>query len=143
MNKEWSVLNKLTRRQDEIYHRCAVNAGISDTKFWILYAICESGGALCQNAICQDWFCSKQTVSTAVAGLERDGILHLQFAAGSKKQKNLQLTAKGELFCDKHIRSVLNAECRALSSLPEPLRQAYLSTREKLLEVLEQELQKA
>lgn len=140
MNKEWSELNKLTKKQDELYHKCALNAGITDTKFWILYAICESGGILCQNSFCENWCYSKQTVNAAVASLEEEGILYLEFAQGSKKQKDLKLTQKGEDFCNRYIRSVLNAECRSVMSLQPEERRRFLSTMEKLLSTLEQEL---
>ena len=140
MNKEWSELNKLTKRQNELYHRCAVNAGLTDAKFWILYALCESGGTLCQNTICEDWCYSKQTVGTAVSCLQCEGILRMEFAEGSRKQKNLYLTLKGEAFCDRYIRPVLNAECRAVSQLPQNQRRIFLDSQKQIIEALESEL---
>ena len=140
MNSEWAELNKLTKRQEELYHRCAANAGITDAQFWVLYALCESGGSLCQNAICEDWCYSKQTVSNAVAGLQRERILVLEFAEGSKKQKELHLTHKGESFCNAYIRPVLKAECRAVSELPEEQRRIFLDAQARILETLESDL---
>lgn len=140
MNKEWAVFNKLTKRQDEIYHQCAKNAGITDTKFWVLYALCESGGIFCQNSFCENWCYSKQTVNAAVAGLEKDGILYLEFAEGSKKQKDLKLTSKGKEFCNQYIMPVLNAECHSIMNLEENERKKFLDTMEKLLSMLEKEV---
>ncbi len=140
MNKDWSILNKLAKRQNEIYHRCAKNAGITDTKFWVLYALCESGGALCQNSICESWCYSKQTVNSAVNSLENEGMIYLEFSEGSKKQKDLKLTEKGEEFCNKHIRQVMLAECNSIMRLDSGERRNFIKTLEKLLAVLEEEL---
>lgn len=140
MNKALSVLNRLFKKQEEIYHQWAKHIGLTDTKFWVLYALCESEGVLFQNAFCENWCYSKQTVNTAVASLEEDGIISLEFAEGSRKQKNIQLTKKGEAFCDAHIRPVIGAEEKSLMKLNEKEREAFLHTLEKLIYCLEEEL---
>ena len=140
MNKEWSALNKLVKKQEELYHQCAARAGITDTKFWILYGLFEAGGVLSQNSFCENWFYSKQTVNAAVSGLEEEGILYLEFAAGSKKQKNLKLTARGRTFCEAHIRPVLDPECRPVLDLGEREQEMVRCTLEKLLSALENAL---
>ncbi len=140
MNRELSRLNKMLKRQEEIYHQCAKRAGITDTKFWVLYSLCESGGVLCQKAFCENWCYSKQTVNTAVSGLEKDGFIYLIFAEGSKKQKEIRLTDKGEDFCDKHIRNVLEAECRSLMKLSEEERANFFDLIKRILSDLEGEL---
>ncbi len=140
MNKQWAQLNKLSKRQESVYRQCARSAGITDSKFWILYAICESGGILCQNEICGDWCFSKQTVNAAVTAMEDEGLLYLEFAEGSKKQKDLKLTEAGRRFCDQWILPVMEAECRAVMALEPGERACFLSTMEKLLSNLEGEL---
>ena len=141
MNAEWSELNRLTKRQEAFYHKCAVNAGITDAKFWILYAVCQSGGSLSQSAICEDWYFSKQTVNSAVTGLiQQDRVLSMEFAEGSRKQKELHLTHKGEAFCNAYIRPVLKAECSAISELPPEQRRVFLDAQEKIIGKLEKEL---
>lgn len=140
MNKEWESLNRLSKKQEEIYHRCAKNANITDTKFWVLYAVCQSGGSMCQNNFCENWCYSKQTVNSAVSSLENDGILYLEFSEGSKKQKDLKLTEKGEDFCNKFIRPVLLAECHSVMKLDEEERARFINTLEKLISLLEDEI---
>ena len=142
MNKEWSELNKLTKRKDEVYHKWAQHAGITDTKFWIFYAICESGGVLSQNDFCDNWCYSKQTVNAAVNSLEKEGMLYLSYAEGSKKKKDIRLTITGEEFCTKYILPVLNAECNALMRVEEQERRMYLDTKEKMISILSDELRK-
>lgn len=140
MNRELSRLNKLVKKQDKIYHQCAKKAGITDTKFWVLYALCESGGVLCQNSFCENWCYSKQTVNTAVSGLEKEGFIYLTFAIGSRKQKEIRLTEKGEAFCNQYIKTVLEAECRSLMNLSEGERKNFFKLIERILSDLESEL---
>lgn len=67
MNQELKTWNQLATQQDEIYHLCAKRSGLPDAQFWLLYAICERKELLCQNAFCESWCYSKQTVSAATA----------------------------------------------------------------------------
>ena len=140
MNRDLQQWNKLVKRQDELYHRCAKACGLADAQFWVLYALCEAEHALCQNTFCTNWCYSKQTVNAAVASLERAGLVYLTFAEGSRKQKDLHLTKAGEDFCDEHIRTVQAVEERALAALPEQQRAAFFATLTTLLETLEEEI---
>ena len=140
MNHELNKWCSLTKRQDELYHQCAKRAGLPDAQFWVLYALCEADAPLCQNTFCENWCYSKQTVSTAVAGLERAGLVKLTFAEGSKKQKELNLTQTGEEFCDLHIRNVMQAECAVLNRFSQEERNQFFWFLEKLLTGIDQEL---
>ncbi len=140
MNTELSRLNRLSKKQEELYHQCAKKAGITDTQFWVLYALCEAEHALCQNSFCESWCYSKQTVNTAVANLEKSGLICLSYKEGSHKQKNVKLTQQGEAFCDLHIRTLMQAESNALMRLPAQQREVFFRGLEQLLIGLEQEL---
>lgn len=140
MNTELSRLNRLIKKQDEIYHQYARKSGLTDTQFWVLYALCESRDALCQNSFCENWCYSKQTVNAAVASLEKAGLLRLDYAEGSRKQKELALTDAGEAFCDAHIRTFMRAEGSALLSLSAQQREDFFATMEQLLAGLEKAL---
>ena len=138
MNRELSRLNRLSKRQEEIYHRCAKRAGLTDSQFWVLYALCEVGKPLSQNTFCENWCYSKQTVSTAVANLEADGLLRLDYAEGSRKQKNITLTEAGEAFCDGNIRTLMQAESAALTGLDKEEREIFFKVFERFLFGIEQ-----
>lgn len=140
MNEELSKWNRLTKKQDEIYHQCAKKAGLADAQFWVLYALCEAKKALCQNTFCENWCYSKQTVCTAVASLEESGLVQLTFAEGSRKQKDLHLTEKGEEFCDRYVRVVQNAEEKVLESLSPEERNKFFGLLEILLDGMKKEL---
>ena len=83
---------------------------------------------------------SKQTASAAVAALEKAGLVYLTYAEGSRKQKELHLTEKGQQFCDKHIRSVQTVEGQVLKKLSERDRDDFFRIYAKILRTLEQEL---
>lgn len=140
MNRELSRLNKLLKREDEIYHQFAKRLNLTDAQFWVLYALCEGENELSQNSFCESWFYSKQTVNTAVTGLEKMGILYLEYSEGSHKQKNIYFTEKGKEFCDLHIKKLLDAEERTLTAISDKERDEFFSTLEKLLINLEKEL---
>ena len=140
MDQELKKWNQLATQQDEIYHLCAKRSGLPDAQFWLLYAICETEDALCQNAFCESWCYSKQTASAAVAALEKAGLVYLTYAEGSRKQKELHLTEKGQQFCDKHIRSVQTVEGQVLKKLSERDRDDFFRIYAKILFTLEQEL---
>lgn len=140
MNRELSRLNRLSKRQEEIYHRCAKRAGLTDSQFWVLYALCEKENPLCQNSFCESWCYSKQTVNTAVSNLEKAGLISLAYAEGSRKQKDIQLTKKGSEFCDRYICSLMKAESAALMKLSPKEREAFFETLERFLNCLETEL---
>ncbi len=139
MNADLEKWNTLIKRQDEFYHRCAKTSGLADAQFWVLYALCETQNALCQNTVCENWCYSKQTVSAAVASLEKSGQVYLDYAQGSRKRKNLYLTEAGEAFCCRHIRSLQKAEENALNRLSDAERSEFFRIYEHLLAELEEE----
>ncbi len=140
MNQELEHWNRLVKRQNEIYHQYTRKSGLADTQFWVLYALCEAKEALCQNAFCESWCYSKQTVCAAVASLERSGLIYLTFAEGSRKQKDLHLTQAGESFCDRYVRPLQTAEEGALKTLSDNERERFFQTFTHLLDGLKQEL---
>ena len=140
MNQELFKWNQLVKQQDGIYHRCARACGLPDAQFWVLYALCETPEPLCQNSFCDSWCYSKQTINTAVAALEKRGLITLTFAPGSRKQKDVSLTEEGEVFCRTHIRTVQSIEEKVLGNVPKEEKKAFFRTFAQLMEGLEQEL---
>lgn len=140
MNTELARLNKLIKKQDEIYHQCAKKAGITDTQFWVLYALCEKEKGLCQNTFCESWCFSKQTAHTAVAKLEKEGLVHLAYAQGSHKQKDILLTEQGKRFCAQYIEKLVQAEQSVFQTLTKEERSFFSSILERLIQCMENEL---
>ena len=76
------------KEQDAIYHRAAVNYGLSDTAMWVLYEVSGAEDGCTQQELCRDCFFPKQTVNTAVKHLLKDGLLAFRTVpeGGNKKK---------------------------------------------------------
>ncbi|MCI8390208.1 MAG: winged helix-turn-helix transcriptional regulator [Roseburia sp.] len=100
--------NTLYRETDSLYHMVAVRSGLSDTAFWILYAICEFGDGCLQRDICSALYVSKQTVHSAICRMEDEGYLFLE--AGRGRDKHIRLTKQGEKLIEEKIAPVIEKE---------------------------------
>ena len=84
--------------------------GLSDTAFWILYALYSSAVPLTQVQMCAEWCLPKQTLNSAVRSMVEQGLLVLTPAPGGKRAKNLNLTEAGRALAEKTIARVVRAE---------------------------------
>lgn len=86
-------INYLTSEMDAVYHRASLKLGISDSVSLILYTIYDAGGSCLLSEIYKKSGISKQTVNSALRGLEGKGILALQQYKG--RAKKVVLTEAG------------------------------------------------
>ena len=63
-------LDALYQKTDKIYYEFARGCGLSETAYWILYAVEVSGGSVAQRVISEEFSYSKQTVNSALKALE-------------------------------------------------------------------------
>lgn len=110
-------LDVLYRESDKIYYEFARGCGLSETAYWILYAVEVSGGTVTQSEIADAFSYSRQTVNSALKSLEAKGLVELSFAAGGRRAKLVSLTSGGRAFCDERIVPAIKAEDRAFASL--------------------------
>lgn len=132
-----SQWNLLVKRRHALYSRYAKASGLPDAQFWVLYALCTTEKPFSQNAFCDDWCYSKQTVCTAVSNLEKRGLVTLRFAAGSRKTKELVLTREGEMFSRHFIVNLREAEKASLAALSSDELSAFFSLYERILTTLD------
>mgnify|MGYP001377264948 CR=1 FL=1 len=133
------TLNRLYKQQDEVYHGLAVRFGISDTALWVLYGICSSQGPVTQYDLANGWYFPKQTVNSAIAALEKAGMLSLVPLPGPRNRKQVLLTRAGSAFCSRTVVPLLQAEERAFLRFSRDERQAFLLLMGKQLAFLRQE----
>ena len=130
------------KEQDFIYHNAAVRYGLSDTGMWVLYNVYTAADAITQQELCRQCFFPKQTVNTAITRLVEGGYMTLEVIPGTRNQKKILLTAKGEELAGKTVRHLIEAERRAYAVLsPEELR-AYLDMTARLTASLREETEK-
>ena len=107
----------LYRESDKLYYEFARGCGLSETAYWILYAVEVSGGAVTQSEIADAYSYSRQTVNSALKALEAKGLVELAPVAGARRAKVISLTESGRAFADERIRPAIEAEDRAFASL--------------------------
>ncbi len=134
--------NQLMKSMDGLYHNAARKCGLSDSAFWTLYSIKESEEPCTQKELCESWFYSKQTVNSTLKQLEEKGILKLELAPGSRKNKRILLTEEGERLAEEKVIPLMEAECRVLACFDAEDCRAFLDLTRKYTDQLRAELEK-
>lgn len=135
--------NRLYQELDSLYYEVSLQTGISDSAFWIMYAIAELGDGCLQKEIAKTHFISRQTISSAVRGLEKKGYITLQ--RGKGRNMHLHLTEEGKVFVHKKVEPLMEiensvyevmslAESRELLRLSQKYNDIF---REKIAELLQ------
>ena len=135
-------MDVLYRESDKLYYELARNCGLSETAYWILYAIEVSGGSITQRQIASNFSYSKQTVNSALKTLEARGLVELDYVEGSRRSKLVSLTSDGRAFSDERIRPAIAAEDRAFTSLAPEERLELLRLVSAYTEAIDRELAK-
>lgn len=63
------TLNCQTKRIEAIYYKLALNFKMSESAFWILYALAEADHECSQQEISEELSISRQTINSAIQGL--------------------------------------------------------------------------
>jgi len=134
--EELRRFNKIYREMDALYHKIALDCEISDSSFWILYALCESGENCTQKQIGELYAVSKQTIHSAIGKLEQAGILYLE--QGKGRDKNIRLTEYGKEFVEKKIMPVIALENETFLKLGEEESRKLLGTTESYSNMLKE-----
>ena len=91
--------DKLYRKSDQLYHNLARGCGLSDSAYWLLYAIYARGNeASLRRDLCEAYCLSKQTLNSTLRTLESKGYVETSFCEGSRKAKRVALTPAGRVF---------------------------------------------
>lgn len=130
-SKEMKRFNHLYSEIDAVYHEAALKFGLSDSVSIILYTICSFGDSILLNDICRSTGLSKQTINSAIRGLERDNIVYLKAVDG--KSKMVCLTEKGKRFCEKTAFRLIKIENDIFESWSAADVRKYLELTEKYL----------
>lgn len=122
-------INYLTSEMDAVYHQASRRLGISDSVCIILYTIYDAGGSCLLSEIYKQSGISKQTVNSALRGLEQKNILTLQQYKG--RAKKVLLTAEGTAYAEQTAGRLFAAEMRAFDGWQTEEINAYLRLMEK------------
>ena len=127
LQRQLQVLNRLYKESDHIYSRLASKLGMTDTTFWVLYAIAHSEEPMTQNDLCSDFFFPVQTIHSAINNLRKDGLVDLRVIPGTRNRKAILLTESGKAFVANTINKADEIEKKAFLCFSEEERELYLS----------------
>lgn len=137
----WSrSFDRLYRKTDRLYYDMAHTCGLSESAYWVMYAIYVSGGTATVRSLVEECVASKQTINSALRSLEAKGLVEMSFCEGSKKSKFVALTEAGTAFADRRIAPACAAERRAFDVLDADEQAELIRLVEKYVEGVEAEL---
>lgn len=139
LQQQLQLLNRLYKESEHVYSRLASKLGMTDTAFWVLYAITHAEGPMTQNDLCGGFFFPVQTIHSAISNLRRDGLLELQVIPGTKNRKAIILTEKGKAFAAATISKADEIGKNALLCFSAEERKLYLSLFKRHIEYLKSE----
>lgn len=139
LQRQLQVLNRLYKESDHIYSRLASKLGMTDTTFWVLYAIAHAKESVTQNDLCSDFFFPVQTIHSAINNLRKDGLVELQVIPGTRNRKAILLTEKGRSFVASTISKTDEIEEKAFLRFNEEERELYLSLFRRHIDYLKSE----
>lgn len=101
-------INFLFSEMESLYHLADLRLGISDSASLVLYALYDAGGQCPLADIYKNSGISKQTINSAIRGLEKEGLLYLAQYHG--RAKKVVLTDKGNRFAQQTAARIRQAE---------------------------------
>ena len=131
LSPEMKRYNCLTGEINAAYHEAALAFGFSDSAMFVLYILCDSGGECRLKDICRLSGLSKQTVNSAVRGLERKNIIFLEPCGG--RNKKVLLTAAGRLISEGSAMKIISAENAVFAGWEKEEISCYLGLTERFL----------
>ncbi len=132
-------INYLMAETDALYHRAALQLGISDSAMLVLYTVYDYGEGCLLSNVYHLSGASKQTVNSAVRKLEREDILYLK---PDGRGKRIYLTQKGKRYAEQTAGRLYATECNALATWTDAEIDSYLFLMEKYAQSLREQIAK-
>lgn len=146
MNRDISVLLKTLNCQikevDAIYYKIATSFKLSESAFWILYMLADTGQECSQQEISKQLSISKQTVNSAIQSLVQKGYIFLECSSIPSRMKNVRMTDRGKRFIRQHITPLQNAEREAFLKMKNLEQEQYVSLAQTYTFNLQTEIEK-
>lgn len=136
-------MDRLFHESDRLYYTIARGCDLSESAYWIMYAIEEEGGRIAQSELCRKYAYSRQTVNSAVKVLEARGYVEQGFSQGSRKSKDVSFTLAGKVFSQNNIVPAMQAEQSAYLALEPEEREELLRLIEKYTRAIEAQINAA
>lgn len=139
LQQQLSILSQMHKESAEVYNDMASYFGLTDTAFWILYAVIHTEGDCTQNDLSSNWFYPIQTINSAVSIMVKKGILRLETIPGTRNRKRILLTEEGQALAEHSVGKVDEIERNAFSYFSQEEQERYLTLFRRYLENLRKE----
>ena len=103
---------------DGFYAEYAKKFDVKENLLWILYAL-NDGKQHSQKEICDSWDLPRSTVNTIMKELETDGYVSLSQIKGEKRELNVSLTDKGQIYAEELLAELYEIEKRVYTLFAE------------------------
>lgn len=107
------------KETDAIYRKLAKRSNLSESGYWVFYAVYENEGRCTQKDICDQWSMSKQTVNSALKELEKRGCITLEVSEFDRRSKYIVLTKSGRKLAGEIIDTIFKLEESTLMKMDE------------------------
>jgi len=131
-----SEYNSLFKANDKMYRDAVKSFGISESTFWILYAIRNTSEGITQREIIQHSFLPPQTINSALKKMEADGYVELRTGT-DRRTKQVFLTEKGEALSAKTADCLLTIEVQASEKLTTEEKSEFLRILDKYISTVQ------
>lgn len=120
--------NRCIRELNYLYRSVASGFQLSESAFWILYALADPHKEYTQQLFCDEWFLPKQTVNSSIKCLIKKNLIYLEHARLPcvKKKKVIRLTPAGKLFIEEKVESFRKVEREAFSNMTQQEQDMYI-----------------
>ena len=133
-------INFLISEMESLYHQADLRLGISDSDSLVLYALYDAGGQCPLADIYKNSGISKQTINSAIRGLEKEDLLYLAQYHG--RAKKAVLTDRGNRFAQQTAARIRQAEQDAFASWTEEEVRTHIRLLEKYTDCFRREIEK-
>ena len=127
---------KFRDEQFALYDEYAKRNGMMMKTLLVVNALFYAKEGMTQKEICQRTFQSKQTVHLIIKNLLAEGYVTVTEVPDNKRNKIVQMTEEGRIYCEKVVRHITWAEDTAMSMFTRESRNSLLICPEPLRKIL-------
>ena len=129
--------NTISNEMDNLYHKIAINVGISDSAFEILYALFSLGEGITQTEIYKTAYLNKQTINSSIKNLEKNNLIYFKKIG---KENTIYLTDTGKKFVEDKIALINVIEKEVLDEMTDEEYQELIKLMRKYLEIFKEKI---
>lgn len=142
IEEKWETICKIMKEFDEVYHKIATYYNLSDSSFWILYALYQNKQGCTQKELCTDWCINKQTINSSIKYLQNKEYIMLKSEENNKKYKRVLITEKGLELAEKTVKKAMEIENRAFKNIDQKEMDMVINFFKTQLALLKEETEK-